>query len=172
MMTELCRLSTGNCVPLQFNWECVNTFLTNTPAYKVSWNLPPGSHSVACRWTNIVNFIVSVAIVFWKCLYKFLELVMIEFRFSDHFAAGMTIFTTGSQFVTSLHHPYWCMIQCPCMDVTVFKFSHFSLDVFSKTQTFSSHVFYTFRCHTIPYHTVYFPSVDLYRITNSIWIWK
>jgi hypothetical protein len=62
---------------------------------------------------------------------------MVQFRFTDHFTASMTIFTTGSQFVTSLHHPpYWCMIQRRCMDASVFKFSNFSLDVFSNTQTF------------------------------------
>jgi hypothetical protein len=68
MMTELCRLLTGYCVPLQFNSECVNTFLTKPPIIKFNESLPPGSHSVACRWTNIVTFVVSVANVFRKCL--------------------------------------------------------------------------------------------------------
>jgi len=87
--------------------------------------------------------------LFFKSTPKFLELAAIEFRFSDHFTAGMTIFATGSQFVTSLYHPYWCMIQCPCMDAAAFNPSYFGLDVFSNTKTFSSHVFCTIRCHKL-----------------------
>jgi len=74
---------------------------------------------------------------------------MVEFRFSDHFPRGMTIFTKGSQFVTSLHHPYLCVIQRPCMDAAVFNSSYCSLDVFSNTQTFSSHVFCTISCQKL-----------------------
>jgi hypothetical protein len=74
---------------------------------------------------------------------------MVEFRFSDHFTAGMTIFTTGSQFVTPLHHPYWCMIQHPCMDAAAFNSPYCSLDVLNNTKTFSSHVFCTIRCHKL-----------------------
>ena len=109
-MTEMCRLLTGYCILLKFNSECVDTLLTKTPIIKFHESLPPGSHSVTCRWTNIVNFVVTFTIVFWKYL-KFSGIDCGWVQIFCHFTAEMTIFTTGSQFVTSLHHPYWCMIS-------------------------------------------------------------
>jgi hypothetical protein len=135
-----------HAIKIQFGM-CQHIFNKN-PNYKISWNVT--SWKTLCYMqtdnpcelhSHFYNCFLKVPENFWNRLWLSSDFLMLY--------SGMTLCVTDSQSVTSMHHPNWWMIQCTCMDAAAFKHSHFSLDVFSNTKTFSSHVFCTIRCHKL-----------------------
>jgi hypothetical protein len=129
-----------HAINIQFG-ICQHIFNKN-PNYNISWKCTP-LKSVCYMQTDkhcelhsyYYNCFSKVPESFWNWLWLNSDFLTLY--------SGLTVFVTSSQSVISMHHPYCCMIHHSCMVAAALKSYHFSLDMFSNTQTFSSHVFCT-----------------------------